>query len=85
MAEGIVTMSMRELDRVGIIEAVVTGGLTQREATERLGLSVRQIKRLVRRYPGEGPQGLASRRRGRPSNNVCLMCCVSKCCNLSAR
>ena len=32
-----------------------------------LELSVRQIKRLVKRFKREGPSGLASRHRGRPS------------------
>lgn len=35
---------------------------------ERLGLSVRQIERLCRRYEATGPAGLVSARRGRPSN-----------------
>jgi transposase len=51
------------------VEAVVDGRLLQREAAERLGLSVRQLKRLVRRYRQGGAAGLASRRRGRASNN----------------
>jgi transposase len=32
-------------------------------------MSRRQVERLVDRYVDEGPSGLASRRRGRPSNN----------------
>lgn len=62
-------MSKRELDRVGVIEAAIAGRLTQHEAAKQLGLSVRQVKRLVRRYRQDGPAALASRRRGRPSNN----------------
>lgn len=62
-------MSHRELDRVGVVRGVVERQLTQAQAAARLKLSVRQVKRLVRRYRAEGPPGLASRRRGRPSNN----------------
>ncbi|MGH8161270.1 MAG: ISNCY family transposase [Gammaproteobacteria bacterium] len=61
-------MSHRELDRVEIISCVVRHELTQRRAAQRLGLSVRQIKRLVRRYRQEGAAGLTSRRRGRASH-----------------
>jgi transposase len=39
------------------------------QAAQRLGISRRQVERLVDRYVDEGPSGLASRRRGRPSNN----------------
>src|SRR5665811_1638003 len=38
---------------------------------DQLGLSIRQIKRLVKRFKREGLPGLVSLRRGRPSNR-CL-------------
>lgn len=65
----LVRMSHRELDRLGVVRQVVDRHLTQAQAAEQLQLSVRQVKRLVRRYRAEGAQGLASRRRGRPSNH----------------
>lgn len=64
-----IAMSHRELDRVGVIRKVVDGLLLQREAALQLGLSVRQVKRLVRAFRSDGPEGLVSRHRGRPSNN----------------
>jgi len=42
--------------------------LRQRLAAERLGLCVRQVKRLVRAHRERGDAGLVSRRRGRASN-----------------
>lgn len=69
MAEGLYTLSRGELDRVGVIEAAAAGRLRQSEAAKQIRLSVRQVKRLVRRFRGQGAAGLASRRRGRPSNN----------------
>jgi transposase len=45
----------------------VAGGLSQREASERAGIGVRQFKRLVRAWRAEGDAGLVSRQRGRPS------------------
>ena len=65
---GLVTMSARERDRLRVIEAVRERRLKQSLAGQRLGLSVRQIKRLVRALRSEGARGLVSRRRGRPSN-----------------
>ncbi len=62
---GLVTLTMRELDRLKVIQAVVDTGLS---AAERLGLSVRQVERLVIRYREHGPSGVASGRRGRPGN-----------------
>ena len=65
-----VLMSGGELDRLEVVRKVVAKRLTQREAALRLGLSVRQVKRLVRRYRDGGRAGLVSRRRGRRPNNA---------------
>jgi hypothetical protein len=66
---GTITMSMRELDRIKIIQALVDGDMKPGRAAERLGLTVRQVHRLTRRYQVEGLHGLTSRKRDRPSNN----------------
>ena len=66
-------MSYEELDRVSVVQRVVDKRLTQREAARMLGLTSRQVRRLVRAYQRDGPAGLASKRRGRPSNRrICL-------------
>lgn len=62
-------MSHQELDRAAVVHNVLERQLTQAQAARQLKLSVRQVKRLVQRYRVEGASGLASRRRGRPSNN----------------
>ena len=61
-------MSYEELDRVGVIERVIERRLTQREAGRMLGVTSRQVRRLRRAYERDGPAGLASKHRGRPSN-----------------
>jgi len=66
---GTITMSMRELDRLKVIQAVVEERLMPWRAAERLGLSRRQVERLANRYRCEGAAGLVSRRRGRPGNH----------------
>jgi hypothetical protein len=63
-----ITMSMQELDRCKVIQAVVEDGLMVWRAAEKLGLSWRQVERLVLRYREDGPSGLGSRKRGRDSN-----------------
>jgi hypothetical protein len=63
-----VTMSMRELDRLKCIQGLIDGQLKQHAVATRLGLTTRQVRRLVRRYEQQGPIGLISRLRDRPSN-----------------
>jgi transposase len=64
----LVVMSDKEFERVGIIREVSVGSLSIDAAALALGLSRRQIFRLLRAFQADGPAGLASRRRGRPSN-----------------
>ena len=61
-------MSYEELDRVRVIERVIERRLRQREGARMLGLTSRQVRRLRRAYERDGPEGLASKHRGRPSN-----------------
>jgi len=66
--EGFLTMSTKELKRLSVIEKVIDKQLTQLIAAEHLGLTVRQIKRLVKRYKQYGPKGLTSKQRGTQGN-----------------
>src|SRR6202051_860201 len=68
MADGGLLMSGSERDRAFLVRQAVEGRLGQREASERLGISVRQFKRLVRAWRSDGDAGLVSRQRGRPSH-----------------
>ena len=70
MTRGELRLSMREADRAGVIRQVVEKRLKQREAADRLGLSVRQVKRLAARYRERGAAGLVSGHRGKRSNNA---------------
>jgi len=65
---GLITVSMHELERVKIIEAVFEHRLKGVQAAERLRLSERQVTRLLRRYECSGPSGLVSAKRGHVSN-----------------
>jgi hypothetical protein len=67
MAKDILKMSRKELDRLMILDCVLKREVTQVRAAEVLGLSVRQIRRLVGRLREERPAGIAHRNRGKRS------------------
>ena len=61
-------MTAKDVLRSQVMAQVMEGKLDQESAAARLGISVRQVKRLKRRMQDEGVQGLLSKKRGRPSN-----------------
>jgi transposase len=61
-------MSQKERDGATILKEVDKGRLSAHDAAERLGLSRRQIFRLLKRYRAEGDAGLIHRLRGKSSN-----------------
>jgi transposase len=65
---GCIEMSVRERDRLKVLHGVVQGERRQKEAARLLGISTRQVRRLVRRLEEAGDQGLIHRLRGRTSN-----------------
>jgi transposase len=67
--EPLYTMSSSEIIRLQAIQALEAGAITLADVADRLRISIRQTKRLRRRYQEHGPSGLISKRRGRPSNN----------------
>lgn len=67
--EKLLTMSANELSRLEIMQRVEEKRLKQKEAAEILGLTVRQVKRLLSKYREYGAAGLVSQRRGKASNN----------------
>ncbi|SDD53494.1 Integrase core domain-containing protein [Cupriavidus sp. YR651] len=65
---GLITMSLREVDRFKVIQATAEGLLAQVRAAERLGITTRQVRRLIQRWRMDGPVGLLSRQRGQPGH-----------------
>src|SRR5277367_2935147 len=61
-------MSDGELRRLELLRDLDHHRLTTATAAELLGLQRRQVFRLLKAYRSEGPAGLISKRRGRPSN-----------------
>lgn len=63
------TMSDKEVNRTPIMEKLIKKEIKQKKAAQILGLSVRQIKRLKKRYKTQGARGLIHKNRGKPSNH----------------
>jgi transposase len=59
---------MKELKRVHVIRQAMSKALRQQEAGEVLGLTARQVRRLIQRVRAEGDAGLVHRGRGQTSN-----------------
>lgn len=68
MSGEILTMTTQQFERAALMKQIQDRRLTQRKAAEILGLSLRQVERLYGLYKRSGAAGLASTRRGRPSN-----------------
>jgi transposase len=68
MREERIELSQRERERLKVLHEVERGHLKQVEASRRLGLSTRQVRRILQRVKEEGDQGIVHRGRGRPSN-----------------
>ncbi len=66
--EDMIMVRQGELKRLHVIQKVLERGLGQGGAAEILSLSVRQIRRIVRRVKSEGGRGVIHKSRGRRSN-----------------
>lgn len=64
-----IAMTAEELNRKTVIEQAIDKRITQREGSDKLGISERHFRRLVGRYRQQGDEGLVSGHRGKPSNN----------------
>jgi transposase len=71
-------MSHQEMDRLEIVTKVVGSELVAAEAAEQLGLSVRQVKRLKKRFREDGATSLIHRGRGQPSKRKLKPAFVNK-------
>jgi len=66
--KGYLTMSDKEVNRISIMEKVLKKELKQKKAAQILDLSLRQVKRLKKRYKRQGTAGMIHGNRGRMSN-----------------
>ena len=64
------TMSSKERQRSVILAQVAAGQMSRRDASKRLSLSARQLRRIIKRYKEAGDAGLIHRSRGRSSSRA---------------
>ena len=62
-------MSQKEIARLEILQKLIKREMRQSKASELLGVSARQIQRLLHAYNVNGVLGLTSKKRNKPSNN----------------
>jgi len=65
-----ITLSKKEQKRLMVLNEVETDKMTSREAAEVLGLSPRQVRRILAAYRKEGAQALEHGNRGREPSNI---------------
>ena len=61
-------MSRKEVPRAGLLKAALAGRITNGQGARALHLTVRQFRRLKRRFREQGAAGLLHALRGRPGN-----------------
>jgi len=62
-------MSLKEAERLSVMRQMDKQYLTPRKASEELGISLKQLRRIRQRYLEEGESGLLSKKKGQPSKN----------------
>ena len=68
----IISMSIKELDRIAIMENLKNKAIKQSHAAKQLGVSIRQVQRLSRQFNQFGSAGLVHKSRGKVSNRALL-------------
>lgn len=66
--KGYLTMSVKEADRIAVMDKLIEKRIKQKHAAKQLDLSTRQIRRLMKRYKEEGKIGLIHKSRGKKGN-----------------
>lgn len=66
--EDTITMAQHELRRLHVIRKAIDKIITQKDASEVIGLSLRQVQRLVACVRRDGDKGIIHKSRGQPSN-----------------
>ena len=68
MTKDVITMSHKEVDRLSVMQELDSKLIKQKAAAEQLDISIRQVKRILRKYRQKGASGLISKRRGAIGN-----------------
>jgi transposase len=68
--EDIIAMTQEELKRLHVIRKAIDRAITQEEASQVIGVTLRQAQRITSRVRVEGDRGIVNRSRGRSSNRA---------------
>ena len=68
--KGIISMSTKETERITVMDNLIAKRIKQKHAARQLGVSVRQVQRILRRYKKEGTAGLVHQNRGKIGNRA---------------
>lgn len=68
--KGYLTMSTKETERISVMDNLIERRIKQKHAARQLDISVRQVRRILKRYKRDGAAGLAHLGRGQPSNRI---------------
>lgn len=66
----IITMSIKETSRISVLEKLKQKEIKQGKAARIMGVSVRQVRRLLKNYKKDGASGIIHKLRGLPGNNM---------------
>ena len=64
----LITTTQKDMSKYEIVQQVLNGGITNKQAADKLRLSKRQVQRLKAKIKTKGIQGVAHGNRGRASN-----------------
>lgn len=71
MREDIIALSRKEIRKLRIIHMVMNECMIQEKAGELLGLSGRQVRRIIKKVKQEGDEGIRHGNRGRGPPGRC--------------
>lgn len=80
--EDMIMMNRKELKRLHIVRKILEGVVSQKDASQMLSLTDRQVRRIVKRVRSGGEQAIVHRSRGKPSNRATSQCMREKILNL---
>lgn len=68
--KGIISMNKKEVERIAIMDNLLEKRTKQEHASKQLGISVRQVQRILRKYKKDGAKGLIHKNRGKEGNRL---------------
>lgn len=63
----VLTFTMREVERIKILQQLITGQINNQQASNRLGVTIRQVQRLKKDYLDHGNTAVMHKLKGHPS------------------